>query len=610
MRDLLSTILRFAAVLLGCISVHGIHSADAQTVPTPSMADQLGRTVLTRQVDSTENGFVHHGTYYVYDIRDRLTQSSHRVFSENISYVDGTTGKGYNGNASSVSSTLRTYHPSGTSLVRQQGWQFRYDGLGRMKSALPMRMLSTERSSETIGEYDLNGNILSLVRQGRTARGTYGVIDSLSLSYSGNRLVAVSDSKGEAAQNGFEFAADSAAFSYDSAGRLTADSSRGIQSVSYYPTGDPEKIVFSDGSSTIYLYAADGTKLRSQHNSASGSRTLDFCGSLIYENLSPKWLLYDEGYRDLGTVSGGMRFFIKDRLGSIRSVVDSTGAVMGQYIYFPFGGPADAVSADDGIQPFRFSGKEWDSALSSLDFGRRTYLPAIARWSSPDPFADKYPGISPYAYCAGNPVNIVDPDGRYLETAFDVTSLVLGINSLRQNIRDGKIWASILDGAGVLADVVAAALPIVPGGASVAIAGVRAADDIIDAARTADNITDAAGAAADAVKAADDVMDVSKTATSYSDLPIQKHHFATDKHQYYTPEFNKIISKYGLDLNGSWNIAPLPHRGRHTHRYHEFVLRKTQQAADEAGDDVDLFLQKFNEYVIEPVSRNPEILRQ
>lgn len=451
-----------------------------------------------------------------YDIRDRLTQSSHRVFSENISYVDGTTGKGYNGNASSVSSTLRTYHPSGTSLVRQQGWQFRYDGLGRMKSALPMRMLSAERSSETIGEYDLNGNILSLVRQGRTARGTYGVIDSLSLSYSGNRLVAVSDSKGEAAQDGFEFAADSAAFSYDSAGRLTADSSRGIQSVSYYPTGDPEKVVFSDGSSTIYLYAADGTKLRSQHNSASGSRTLDFCGSLIYGNLSPKWLLYDEGYRDFGTVSGGMRFFIKDRLGSIRSVVDSTGAVMGQYIYFPFGGPADAVSADDGIQPFRFSGKEWDPALSSLDFGRRTYLPAIARWSSPDPLADKYPGISPYAYCAGNPVNIVDPDGRYLETAFDVTSLVLGINSLRQNIRDGKVWASILDGAGVLADAVAVALPIIPGGASAAIAGVRAADDIIDAARTADNITDAAGAAADAVKAADDIHDASITYRSFT----------------------------------------------------------------------------------------------
>lgn len=26
--------------------------------------------------------------------------------------------------------------------------------------------------------------------------------------------------------------------------------------------------------------------------------------------------------------------------------------------------------------------------------------------------SDKYPGISPYAYCAWNPVNLVDPDGR------------------------------------------------------------------------------------------------------------------------------------------------------------------------------------------------------
>ena len=33
-------------------------------------------------------------------------------------------------------------------------------------------------------------------------------------------------------------------------------------------------------------------------------------------------------------------------------------------------------------------------------------------WLSVDPMADKYPGISPYAYCAWNPVKLVDPDGR------------------------------------------------------------------------------------------------------------------------------------------------------------------------------------------------------
>ena len=34
-----------------------------------------------------------------------------------------------------------------------------------------------------------------------------------------------------------------------------------------------------------------------------------------------------------------------------------------------------------------------------------------ARWSTPDPLSEKYYAISPYAYCAGNPVNLVDPEG-------------------------------------------------------------------------------------------------------------------------------------------------------------------------------------------------------
>lgn len=29
-----------------------------------------------------------------------------------------------------------------------------------------------------------------------------------------------------------------------------------------------------------------------------------------------------------------------------------------------------------------------------------------------DPMAEKYYGVSPYAYCAGNPVNRVDPSGK------------------------------------------------------------------------------------------------------------------------------------------------------------------------------------------------------
>jgi hypothetical protein len=42
------------------------------------------------------------------------------------------------------------------------------------------------------------------------------------------------------------------------------------------------------------------------------------------------------------------------------------------------------------------------------------YTSAQAIWLSPDPLLDKYPYISPYAYCAWNPVKNIDPDGRII----------------------------------------------------------------------------------------------------------------------------------------------------------------------------------------------------
>ena len=36
----------------------------------------------------------------------------------------------------------------------------------------------------------------------------------------------------------------------------------------------------------------------------------------------------------------------------------------------------------------------------------------IQRWTTPDPLAEKYYDLSPYAFCNNNPVNFVDPDGR------------------------------------------------------------------------------------------------------------------------------------------------------------------------------------------------------
>ena len=45
----------------------------------------------------------------------------------------------------------------------------------------------------------------------------------------------------------------------------------------------------------------------------------------------------------------------------------------------------------------------------------------VSKWLSVDPLSDKYPSISPYAYCNWNPVKFVDPDGREVINEMDET---------------------------------------------------------------------------------------------------------------------------------------------------------------------------------------------
>ena len=63
--------------------------------------------------------------------------------------------------------------------------------------------------------------------------------------------------------------------------------------------------------------------------------------------------------------------------------------------------------------PRTFTGKERDSETGFSYFGARYYdSDILTGWLSVDPLADKYPSLSPYNYCAWNPVKLVDPDGE------------------------------------------------------------------------------------------------------------------------------------------------------------------------------------------------------
>ena len=63
---------------------------------------------------------------------------------------------------------------------------------------------------------------------------------------------------------------------------------------------------------------------------------------------------------------------------------------------------------------YTFSAKEKDSETGLSYFGSRYYSSDLSIWLSVDPMSDKYPSLSPYTYCANNPVKLTDPDGRWI----------------------------------------------------------------------------------------------------------------------------------------------------------------------------------------------------
>ena len=86
--------------------------------------------------------------------------------------------------------------------------------------------------------------------------------------------------------------------------------------------------------------------------------------------------------------------------------------------YLPYGGLISGSGLNVTENDYLWTGKELQHQLfdtPSYDSSARLLF-TNGLFASPDPLAEKYPGISPYAYCAENPVNLMDPEGRDIWT--------------------------------------------------------------------------------------------------------------------------------------------------------------------------------------------------
>ena len=219
-------------------------------------------------------------------------------------------------------------------------------------------------------------------------------------------------------------------------GNMTKDRNKGISNITYNTMNLPSRIEFENGSRATYLYSADGTKLQVKYETSyagllasgppSGSastaiaqtHTIDYVGNKIYKDGVLSRILIEGGYVDYSGETPIYHTYLTDHQGNVRVVVDENAAVKQVNHYYPYGA-LFAESTNGDVQPYKYNGKALDRmhGLDWYDHGARHNDAAIGRWHVMDPFCEKYYDVSPYAYCAGDPVNAVDIDGRKIVDA-------------------------------------------------------------------------------------------------------------------------------------------------------------------------------------------------
>ncbi|NCA79108.1 MAG: hypothetical protein EOM76_02810 [Sphingobacteriia bacterium] len=308
-----------------------------------------------------------------------------------------------------------------------------------------------------------------------------GVTDGLVMRYDGNRLKGITDEYGNSNQyNVKEFhSADpyntNDKFIYDANGNMVRDFDRNIVTIRYNCLNLPDTIQFANGNQILNHYDATGMKYCTDYITPYTNMTTPVpvdstCQWTFGEedmDWSGKWYLGSRQYSfykdlDVGTVCSLDRvqnpygyhkgsnyyYYLKDHLGNVREVwYDAQWVVprppKSPYLpdatvqrtqYYAHGLPY-AEGTGISTQPNKYNGKEFIEmhGYDTYDYGWRGLYSAIGRFTTIDPLAEKYYDVSPYAYCANNPIMLVDPDGREMRSGIPAKEQENGVWTTAQS---------------------------------------------------------------------------------------------------------------------------------------------------------------------------------
>lgn len=440
---------------------------------------------------------------YRYNIRGWLTNINNfenlqednapiDFFAFKINYTDvensvnGTVSPLYNGN---ISETF--WRTSTDNVIRKYGYQ--YDNLNRLINSFYQKPALSNPITNMYNEqmdYDKNGNIQSLKRNGDFDSNIYGFmeIDDLVYGYDGNlknQLVNVTDNTID--PKGFkDVNTGNADYEYDANGNMIKDENKYISSIFYNHLNLPTQINFATGDKIEYLYNATGQKKSKKVTQADTETVTDYLDGYQYTNEVLNFFPHAEGYVNMSYCrrcdEQGSKFEFNyvynytDHLGNIRvsyslDKIDRVLKILEENHYYPFGlkhtnynsgnkkyyeedivqtigmeaaAPAvleafgkkiiQTLPSDGVMYKYKYNGFELQDelGLNWYDYKARNYDPALGRWMNIDPLAETSRRYSPYTYCLNNPIYYIDPDGMQADDWKDKNGKTLNQDQLNK----------------------------------------------------------------------------------------------------------------------------------------------------------------------------------
>ncbi|RTQ30676.1 hypothetical protein EJP69_28750 [Variovorax gossypii] len=340
------------------------------------------------------------------------TSAGTTIWEEGLSYTEG----GYQdaGYFDGKIASVETVSDAGDA----QRFAYAYDTQSRLLMA--QRSENGQDSTDAALSYDANGNFATLE--------TLGVSRTYAYQPYTDRVDTV-DAVGTTLD----------AFRYNAQGAAIAAQRLGLSDIAYSPsTGMTDTITLDNGHKVIFGYDASqarsvkrltdaaGAEISAKQylRDSSGNPLLELSRTAGAEDTKAQYLYGPSGL--IGMQLGGQRYaVVRDHLGSVRCVVDATGAVVAQYDYTAFGVTVTrAGSSRPDILFYRYTGQEFDAETGLYNYQARFYDPELGRFVAVDP---RRQGSSPYVYVLNNPIGLVDPDGEEALTAFLIAVIVSAI---------------------------------------------------------------------------------------------------------------------------------------------------------------------------------------